>query len=535
MEKMLSVMIDCSKNGVMTIDALKEYANMLKKMGYNGLMLYTEDTYELSGHPYFGHLRGRYTKKELKDFDRYCQSIGVELIPCIQTLSHLKRIFNWQFTYREVNDCDDILLVGEEKTYALIDEMIKTCKECFSSKKIHIGMDEAYNIGAGEYAKRNENKDRFDIINTHLHRVCEIVKDYGLEPMVWSDMFTKLAAGQGGKEDQYAQLDTAKILEKAALPEEVSLVYWDYYHVEPEHYTQMLRRNKLFKRPVYFCGGAWTWRGFAPDNTFSIQTTDAAVSACLSEDIDGYIFSIWEDGGAECSPYAVLPALMFSAERVRGNTDMESIKKKFREIVGMDFDDFVLLDSLDLPGGKHAKSASRYLLYNDPFMGIRDYRCSMEDSEYYANLAEKIGKIKGFGNFQSMFEFYTALAHVLSVKATLGIRTRDAYLKRDMEELQTIISDYDHAVQKIQAMHKAYETHWYSVRKPFGFEVQESRLGGVILRLSACKERLERWRCGEIDSIPELEEPVLEQDTGIHHSFSSCITVNTNLVEIGLE
>ncbi len=530
MDKMLCVMIDCSKNGVMTIDALKEFANILKKMGYNSLMIYTEDTYEIPGEPYFGHLRGRYTQEELKDLDRYCQELGMELIPCIQTLSHLKRIFNWQFTYKDVNDCDDILLVGEEKTYQLIEKMIKACSQYFSSKKIHIGMDEAYHIGNGVYAVRNGHRERFDIINEHLHRVCDIVKKYGLEPIVWSDMFCKLAAGQGGRGNQYDKVDTTRILERAALPEDVVLTYWDYYHLEAEHYREMIQRTKLFRRKVYFCGGAWTWRGFAPDNTYSINTSEAAITACLEEEVEGYIFSIWGDDGAECTPYAVLPSLMFQAERVRGNTDMESIKKKFKEIIGMDFDDFVLLDSLDLPGGKHAKASSRYLLYNDPFMGIRDYRCGMEDGTFYKNLAEKIGSVEAEGVLKLMFDFYTRLADVLSVKATLGIRTREAYLSGDREKMATILPDYDKSVEKIQLMHQAFETLWYSVRKPHGFEVQESRLGGVMLRLSACKKRLEKWMQGELDRIPELEEPVLEQDTGINHCFSSCITVNTDVV-----
>jgi len=44
-EKMLGVMIDCSRNAVMTVDSVKKYADIIRKMGYNTIMLYTEDTY----------------------------------------------------------------------------------------------------------------------------------------------------------------------------------------------------------------------------------------------------------------------------------------------------------------------------------------------------------------------------------------------------------------------------------------------------------------------------------------------------------
>ena len=61
------VMIDMSRNAVMNLDALKRYMTILKKMGYNMVMLYTEDTYELNDNPYFGYLRGRYSKEEMKE------------------------------------------------------------------------------------------------------------------------------------------------------------------------------------------------------------------------------------------------------------------------------------------------------------------------------------------------------------------------------------------------------------------------------------------------------------------------------------
>ena len=67
METMLGVMLDCSRNAVLKVETVKQYACLLKKMGYNTLMLYTEDTYEVENQPYFGHLRGRYSKVELKE------------------------------------------------------------------------------------------------------------------------------------------------------------------------------------------------------------------------------------------------------------------------------------------------------------------------------------------------------------------------------------------------------------------------------------------------------------------------------------
>ncbi|MDE5897442.1 MAG: beta-N-acetylhexosaminidase, partial [Clostridia bacterium] len=89
----LGVMIDCSRNAVLSKEAFFRMAEILAKLGYNTIRLYTEDTYEVEGEPYFGYLRGRYSKQELKEMDAFAAGLGIELVPCIQTLAHLNAIF----------------------------------------------------------------------------------------------------------------------------------------------------------------------------------------------------------------------------------------------------------------------------------------------------------------------------------------------------------------------------------------------------------------------------------------------------------
>ena len=59
------VMIDCSRNAVMSVSELKKFMTVIAKMGYNQVHLYMEDTYEVE-ELMFGYLRGKYTKEELK-------------------------------------------------------------------------------------------------------------------------------------------------------------------------------------------------------------------------------------------------------------------------------------------------------------------------------------------------------------------------------------------------------------------------------------------------------------------------------------
>lgn len=49
----------------------------------------------------------------------------------------------------EYTDRNDILLMGNDKTYNLIDDMFASLSQDFCSKCIHIDMDEAYMRGVG--------------------------------------------------------------------------------------------------------------------------------------------------------------------------------------------------------------------------------------------------------------------------------------------------------------------------------------------------------------------------------------------------
>lgn len=508
MEKMLGVMLDCSRNAVMNVDTIKKYASLIKKMGYNTLMLYTEDTYEVNNQPFIGYMRGRYTKDEIKEIDAYCCDIGIELIPCIQTLAHLEGMLRWRDVYEEIRDCDNILLANHEKTYQLISDMFSTISECFSTNKIHIGMDEAYMVGLGKYRTLYGDMDRFDIINNHLHKVCEIAEKYNFECMIWSDMFCKLALNI---ESQYETADLSQLKEKAALPDNVSLVYWDYYSTDYERYANNIKTNKAFGKKVYFAGGAWTWKGFIPDNDFSIKTTQPAVTACNDYDVDGMFITLWGDDGNECSKFSVLPTLMYMAELSRGNSDIESIKKKFEEIVHCDFDSFLLMDKLDTPGGKHTESPNRYILYNDLFMGLSDWRCSEKDEEYYTNLANELGEVEK-SEYRYLFDTAKKLAEVLALKVNLGNITRSAYLKNDISELKKLADKYDVLIKKIEDFHGTFEEQWMKEYKPHGFDVQDLRIGGLIQRIKSLKNRLNKYITGEIKNIPELEEERLEAE-----------------------
>lgn len=99
---------------------------------------------------------------------------------------------------------------------------------------------------------------------------------------------------------------------------------------------------------------------------------------------------------------------------------------------------------------------------------------------------------------------------VLSLKVDIGVRTRAAYVIDDKLAMSRLLDDYDQLKDYIEKFYEAFRTQWFWENKPHGFEVHDSRIGGLILRISHCRKRLADYINGNIDKIEELEEPELD-------------------------
>lgn len=501
MKNRFCAMLDMSRNGVMKVEKVKEYIELISKMGYNSLMLYTEDTFEVKNEPLFGYLRGAYTAKEIKEIDAFAIEKGVELIPCIQTLAHLNAIFRWT-EYAKINDTDDILLIGDDRTYQLIENIFLTLKENFTSRTVLIGLDEAHMVGRGKYRDINGNEESFNVMLKHLNRVSEIAKKYGFDALMWSDMFVRIENNGEYYADNPVSENIAKRVPKNVVP-----VYWDYYHLKEEEYQKYLDLHKCFDE-VWFAGGTWCWCGFVPGLKFAMQTMHSAMRVCRKNNIKNVIMTLWGDNGRDCSCFTSLPILYYAIEVYKGNEDLQKIKDGFKDITGEDFDNFTLLEYPNFcnRGDSIRDNPSKYMLYNDPFFGQFDTNVVGNEKDFYENAIKVLSKAeKNSNSYKYIFKFEKELCRVLSLKYQLGAKTRKAYQEEDFVELRKLVDEYVQTIKYVKKFLFSFETLWEIENKPNGFEVQHIRIGGLIQRLTYCKNKISRYLNAEIDSIPELE------------------------------
>lgn len=502
------VMLDMSRNAVMKPSEIKNFVTILKSFGYNTVQLYTEDTYEIENEPYFGYMRGRYTVEELKDVVSYCNSIGVEVIPCIQTLAHLNQIFRWQ-EYAKINDTADILLTEEERTYELIENMFQSLRKSFTSEYVHIGMDEAHMLGLGKYLDQHGYQNRFEVLSKHLKKVIEIARKFGFKPIMWSDMFFRLA--NNGEYYPSEPSVSQEVID--VTPKDVGLVYWDYYHVDKESYDKMFDAHQLFENEVWFAGGAWTWTGFTSGNVFTLETMIPAMQSAKEHGIENILLTMWGDDGKECSFYSVLPSLFAIRKIYDGETDMDKIKTEFAELTGENYDEMTALDSPNYVGenARCMGNVSKHMLFSDPFLGFLDSTVKDGVREQFTRHKDLLlTYAKNSRSYAYLFESAAALCDVLSIKYDLGVRTRAAYASNDEKLLKRLIEDYRLTIEKTEVFYDKFSALWYKENKPHGFDVQDLRLGGLLQRLKSCKKRLEDYLAGTIKEIPELEEELLD-------------------------
>jgi hypothetical protein len=506
-------MADASRNAVPSFETAKKMMRILALMGYDSMMLYTEDTYELPEYPHFGYMRGRYTSCELKELVAYGEIIGIELIPCVQTLAHFSS-FPKNAEFDGKLDCDDILMVGEEWTYNFIEAIFRQCAECFKSRKINIGMDEAHMLARGKYLDKHGYRKSSDVMLEHLNRVVEIARKYGFEPMMWSDMFFRMAFnGEYTVKEGFIPEEV-----RAKVPEGVTLVYWDYYSDDYDLHTHMFKCHKQFNNPCAFAGGAWKWYGLATFCWRSIENSRVALKCAKETGVKDILLTGWGDDGSEASQFSVMSVALYYAEHAYGDDSDKNLQKRANELFGESVETLMLFDAPDRAivnaenraPNQFTANPTKYLLFNDPLLGLYDNHMESDKIRVqYAETAKKLYAAKdtkfGYG-----LETLAALCEALELKAPLGVDLRAAYKAGDKEELSRLANEViPEAIARMKKFLKTFRKQWYKENKTFGFEVQDLRIGGICERLSAVADLVNMYLDGEVEKIEELEAELI--------------------------
>ena len=499
--KTLSAYLECSVITTARVERLKEFIDILAKMGYNEFYLGLTDAYKVENYPYFNYKRGHYTKDELLDLEKYASERGVTLVPAIQVLGHLEYI--WRHgVFQDMMDTRCILEVGNEKAYAFVEAMIKSISESFKGRRIHVGMDETFGIGTGNYLKHNAPKDKKALVLEYLKKVVEIAKKYNIEIEMWGDMLLE-------REGTNVTPDMVK----AELPKNTLVWQWDYDTKDKKKIRQKVLDIKKHADKFGFAGSAWKIASYAPSNQYSIERLINQIEVCGEEGVTNYMVTLWGDNGIPCSMFSVLPSLFIASEfNQRKDVSKSKLdKEKFKKIVGVSYDDVYSLEYLSNPWRRkqpYLCSMSFLVMFSDLFVGNYDLVISEGINKKFKSLANKYRKIDG-GVMSHTFKEASALADVLALKAFLGKRIREAYKANEKETLKFLVDhDLTKLIKKMKVFNKVFDEFALHEWQPLGLEANQIWHNAVIGRLEFIKMRLLSF-INNNEKLEEIEEETL--------------------------
>jgi len=502
----LGVMWDLSRNAVLKVESLEKLFRSISLMGFNTVYLYMEDVFTLPGEEFFGYGRGAYSPGELRRIDDYGHALGIEVVPCIQTLGHLEQILQWP-AYQNLIDVRGVLMVGEEGTYALIGKFLDAMGACFRSRRIHIGMDEAHGVGTGRYLAKHGLQRPFDILNRHLQKVTGLCQERGLEPMIWSDMYFRIGSKTNDYYDREAVIPDEVV---ARMSPDVDLVYWDYYHADPGFYEEWIQRHRKMGKEPIFAGGAWSWGRFWTYEPRWQETISAGLSVVREQKLKEAFVTAWFDDGAECHPFSVLPALQYFAEwAYTGEPDSFALERQFAVFSGgptlADCRSAAEIDAV--PQIKESVEGeanfSKWILWHDPVLGFLNRHLLTDLPEHYGALAEKLKD--GGTDPDSPIRFPLLVARALAAKSKLHLDVRQACQEHDQDRVRYLLEDLlPEAQRTIRELREAHRAVWNEWHKPFGWEVLDHRYGGVLARLETLGMLMQEYLADPSKPIAEF-------------------------------
>jgi len=506
----LSCLIECSTGSTPTVETIKNYIKMLSKMGYNALYLGCTDAYKIEGEPYFNYKRGGYTTDEFKEMDAFAKEHGIELIANIQTLGHLDYIGR-HASYADLMDNTNIMMVGDERVYALVDKMFDAISKGLTSRKIHIGFDECWGLGQGNYQKKYGPADAKELLLRHLKRVVEIAKKYGYTCEIWHDMLIDK------KNTKVTPMEV-----KAALPDDVIVYYWDYFEKDENELRSKIEKLQQYADRLGYAGTAFKCGSMTSLNHFSIARLIPEMRVAKEKGMDNFMVTLWSDNGAWVNNYTVLPAVFAAAEFNSGDWDgvSEIDKKKFKEITGASYDAMMSLDFLDDPHKgqpvDYHGNRSFWITMTDLCNGGWDLLLRPKTKEAYEDLSKEYKTYVENGEagpFDYLFETASVFAEFLGKKCMLGRNVRSSYKNKDVGTLKEVILDIDDLKSTLQKYIPIYEDSWLHDNSCYGLEIDQLFLGEQLIRLDYYKRMLLKY-LEKGEKIPELENETIVPDVG---------------------
>ena len=283
-------MLDISRCKIPTQNEFRQLIRALARLRVNQLQLYIEHSFAFPGHEEVWQEASPLTPAEIEQLDRECLSLGIELVPNLNTFGHMERWLRHP-KYKSMAECPEGwihpltqqfkpipgTLKPDDESLKFIGDLLDKYLPHFRSRQVNIGGDEPWELGQGFSKGAVEKNGKHAVYLNHLKKICKLVEARGRTPQFWGDILLE-------------DLNLASEAPVLAMP-----VIWGYDAGHP--FNQQAQRLNSLGRSFLIAPGTSTWQSFTGrlDNALTNQVE--AVSAAIKHQAQGILITSWGDNG----------------------------------------------------------------------------------------------------------------------------------------------------------------------------------------------------------------------------------------------
>jgi hexosaminidase len=273
------VMLDISRDKVPTLATVKDLVARLASWKVNQVQLYIEHTFAYRGHEVVWEHASPFAPEEVRDLDAWCTQHHVELVANQNCLGHMGRWLRHE-RYRPLAMTPDGYtdMLGRRRppmtldpanpgSLALVRDLLGQLLECFTSTRVHIGLDEPWELPEA----------RIPEYLAWIDTLAALPELDGRELLVWGDILA-------GRPERLA-----------GLPERVTVCEWGYddWHPFDERAASYADAGRAF----WVCPGTSSWMTILGRTTNMVGDITIASDAAAAHRGGGLLNTDWGDQG----------------------------------------------------------------------------------------------------------------------------------------------------------------------------------------------------------------------------------------------
>ena len=289
------VMLDISRDKVPTLSSLQGLIDRLASLKVNHVQLYSEHTFAYRGHPTVHAAASPLDAEEIRQLDAFCRARHVELTPNQNCLGHMNRwLAHEPYRHLAIRPDGFVDPYGISRppmtieptnpgSLALVRELLAELLPLFSSLRVHVGLDEAWELPP----------ERMDDFLAWVGTLRALPELDGRDMLMWGDMLA-------GRADLLARL-----------PGGVTVCEWGYDDWHPfDERCAVLAESGV---PFWVAPGTSSWLTILGRVTNARETCRKAAEAARAHGATGYLNTDWGDQGHLQQPVISGPGLAYGA------------------------------------------------------------------------------------------------------------------------------------------------------------------------------------------------------------------------------